>query len=145
MKATLQKNELLWHRKRLLAVKPRWKKVVNTACVTISVSEKFSITGPAFRHDLACQTMRWGTVSLPYRIWKRLVEDLVPELREEEITITAESFEIHFGTTKLNHPDIEVRKLDRLALEIPTDATPMQIVQFALGQDFRRMRKPILV
>ena len=77
---------------------------------------------------------------MPYKIWKRIIENIVPVLNHEEISIAAETFQLEFGGTKIEHPQIKVTRLDKLAVEIPVDAKPIEIVQFALGQDMRILR-----
>lgn len=142
MKVVVPRAELLSHRKCLLIAKPP-KKLSETAHVAISASEKLSVTGLGFSYDMACRSLEWGTVSLPYRIWRRLIEDMVPVLTEEEISIAAETFSIEFAGTKVEHPEIRVRRMDKLSLEVPADAKPIEIVEYAMGKDIRVLRGSI--
>jgi len=139
MKVLIRMDELISHRKRFMIIKLP-KGLAETAQITISASEQFSVVGPGFSHDMNCTTVKWGTVSLPYKVWKRIIENIVPVLNDKEISIAAETFQLEFGGTKIEHPQIKVTRLDRLALEIPVDAKPIEIVQFALGQDMRILR-----
>jgi hypothetical protein len=140
MKAVVSKRELISHRKHLM-ISPPSKKMAETAQVTVSAAEQLSVTGPGFRHDMNCKAARWGTVRLPYKLWQHIIENLVPILNDKEIPISAENYQMQFGTTKIENPRIMVTRLDRLALEIPGDAKPIQIVQFALGHDFKEVRQ----
>jgi hypothetical protein len=139
MKVKIKKSELVSHGKNLAIVKVP-KKLAETAQVTITVSEKFSVTGPAFRHDMECKSIEWGSVRLPYRLWRHLIDELLPSLSDDEITISAEIIEIEFGGIKILNPEIEVRGPDKMALELPADATPIEIIRFALSQDKRKLR-----
>lgn len=144
MKVQIQKQELLTHRKYLAAAKPTIKKVAKNSRITITAAENFSVTGLGFRHDMNCKTFQWGTVSLPYTLWNSLIENLVPVLDDEEITLAAETFEIHFAKTKIENAGIQVSRLDRLSLEIPHDAKPLDIVRFALTRDVRELRASVV-
>ena len=139
MKALVRLDELISHRRLFMIVKTP-KRLAETAQVTISTSEQFSVIGPGFSHDMNCKAVKWGTVSLPYKVWKNIVENLVPILNDEEISIAAETFQIKFGGTKIEHPQIKVTRLDKLAVEIPVDAKPIEIVEFALQHDMRTLR-----
>jgi len=140
MKAVVSKRELITHRKHLLIAPPS-KKLAETAQVTLSAAEQLSVTGPGFRHDMKCEAVRWGTVRLPYKLWRHVIENLVPIINDKEIPITAEYYQMQFGTTKIENPRIMVTRLDRLALEIPGDAKPIQIVEFALRYDIKTLRQ----
>jgi len=139
MKATIRRNELISHRKHLLMAKPS-KKLAETAQVTISASEQFSVTWTGFRHDMDCTAAQWGTVRLPYKLWQQIIENLVPIIKDKEIPVAAENYQIQFGKTKIENFKIVVTRLDRLALEISGDATSIQIVEFALTHDIRTLR-----
>ncbi len=139
MKVTIKKSELVSHGKNLSIVKVS-KKLAETAQVTITVSEHFSVTGPAFRHDMECKAIEWGSVRLPYRLWHHLIEELLPSLSDDEIIISAEIIEIEFGGIRIVNPGIEVSGPDKMALEIPADASPINIIIFALSQDKRKLR-----
>jgi len=140
MKAIISKRELVTHRKHLLIAPPS-KKLAETAQVTVSAAEQLSVTGPGFRHDMNCEAMQWGTVRLPYTLWRHIIENLVPILNDKEIPITAENYQLQFGKTKIENPRIMVTRLDRLALEIPGDVKPIQIIEFALGHDIKTVRQ----
>jgi hypothetical protein len=140
MKAIISKGELINHRKHLLIAKPS-KKLAETAQVTMSAAEQLSVTGPGFRHDMKCEAVQWGTVRLPYKLWQHIIENLVPIINDKEIPITAENYQMQFGNTKIENPRIIVTRLDRLALEIPGDAKPIQIVEFALKYDIKTLRQ----
>ena len=139
MKVLITRDELISHRNLFMTMKTP-KRLAETAQVTISASEQFSVIGPGFSHDMNCRAIKWGTVSLPYKVWKHIVENLVPVLDDEEISIAAETFEIKFGGTKIEHPHIKVTRLDKLSLDLPVDAKPIEIVEFALRHDMRTLR-----
>jgi len=139
MKATIRKDELISHRKHLLLAKPS-KKLAETAQVTISSSEQFSVTWTGFRHDMDCTAAQWGTVRLPYKLWQQIIEKLVPLINDKEFPINAENYQIEFGNTKIKNPRIVVTRLDRFSLEISGDATSIQIVEFVLRYDIRTLR-----
>ncbi len=139
MKVIIRKDELISHRKHLLIAKPS-KKLAETAQVTISASEQFSVTWTGFRHDIDCTAAQWGTVRLPYKLWQQVIEKLVPLINDKEIPINAENYQIQFGKTKIKNPRIVVTRLDRFSLEISGDATSIQIVEFVLRHDIRTLR-----
>jgi len=139
MKASISKGELILHRKHLINAKPS-KKLAETAQVTITASEQFSVTWTGFRHDMDCTAVQWGTVRLPYTIWQQIIENLVPIIKDKEISINAENYQIEVGKTKIENPRIVVTHLDRLSLEISGDAKPIEIVAFALGHDIRTLK-----
>ena len=139
MKATIKRNELISHRKHLLNAKPS-KKLAETAQVTITASEQFSVTWTGFRHDMDCTAVQWGTVRLPYKLWQQIIENLVPIIKDKEIPINAENYQIEVGKTKIENPRIVVTHLDRLSLEISGDAKPIEIVAFALTHDIRTLK-----
>lgn len=139
MKVIIRRNELISHRRHLMIAKPS-KKITETAQVTITAAEQFSVTWPGFRHDMDCKAVQWGTVRLPYKLWQQIIENLIPILNDKEIPITAENYQIQFGKTKIENPKIAVARLDRLALEIPGDAKPIHIVEFALTHDIKTLR-----
>lgn len=118
--------------------------MAETAQVTITVSEKMSVTGPGFRHDMECRPIQWGTVGIPYKIWRHIIENLIPALNEKEIPIAAETFEIWIGRSKIGNPRIKVSHSDKLALEIPVDAKPIEIVEYALGRGIRQVRASVV-
>ena len=86
MKAVILKTDLISHRKCLLIMKPS-KKLAESAMVTLTASDRLCVTGPGFSQDLDCRSEKWGTVSLPFNLWNRIVDKLIPFLPEEEITI----------------------------------------------------------
>ena len=143
MKATLSKDELVSHRNYLRIAHPKRKKVAKNAQITVTVSDKFVVTGLSFRHDLKCKSIQWGTIALPHLVWQKLIEGLVPLIEDEEIIITAENFQINFGRTVIENPHIIVRRADKLSLQIPPDAKPIDIIEFALAQDFRTLRNSV--
>ncbi|MFC1825309.1 hypothetical protein ACFL9T_21570 [Thermodesulfobacteriota bacterium] len=139
MKAVIAKKELLSHKKHLKVIKLS-KKLIEASHVTISVSEKFLVTAPGFSTELDCAAESWGTVSLPFRLWQNIVENLVPALKDKEIAIAAETFCLTINETRIEHPHIKVTHLDKVAPEIPVDAKPIEIVEFALRSDMRALR-----
>jgi len=143
MKAILTRSELVSHRNCLKIANPKHKKVAENAQITITVSDKFVVTGLGFCQDLKCKPIQWGTIALPHLVWQKLIENLVPLVKDEEVTIAAENFQIDFGKTRIENPHIIVRRADKLSLGIPTDAKPIDIIKFALEQDFRALRNSV--
>jgi hypothetical protein len=143
MKAGVSKADLLSHRGHLKIVKLS-KKLLERAQVTLTVSNTFSVTGPGFRHDLPCDPEEWGTVSLPYRLWENLILKVLPIVEEEKLTISADTFVLKFGKTKIDNPQIKVRGPDRLSIEIASDATPLELVHYALRSDLRTLRGSVI-
>jgi hypothetical protein len=143
VKATLQKNELLLHRKHLQILGLQ-KKMAKKAEVTLSVSEKFVVTGPGFSETLECKPIKWGTARVPYKLWAHLVENLVPATKLKEITISVGHREFHYGEMKIMNPAVCVAGPDKSSVEVPADATPLDIIIFAMRGDVGIQRKSVL-
>ena len=143
MKATLQKDELLLHRKHLQILSLR-KRMAKKAEVTLTVSEKFVVTGPGFGDTLECKAIKWGTARVPFRLWAHLVENLVPATKFKEITISVGHGEFHYGEMKIMNPAVCVAGPDKTSVEVPADATPLDIVIYAMRPDVEVRRNSIL-
>jgi hypothetical protein len=143
MKATVQKDELLLHKKHLkiLGLK-KW--VPGNAEVTLTVSEKFVVTGPGFSETLECKAIKWGSARVPYSLWALLVEKLVPASRLKEITISVGHGEFHYGEMKIMNPAVCVAGPDKTSVEVPADATPLSIVLYAMRGDVDVRRNSVL-
>ena len=139
MKAIVKRDDLIPHGRQIKNLKLP-KKLKDRSQITLSVSERLVVTGPAFGYEMNCTPIKWGTVKIPLKIWQNIVEKLVPVLHDEDISISAETFLIEIGGTKIENPHIRLTHPDKLALEIPVDAKPIEIVKFALDQDLRELR-----
>ena len=82
MELTVSTADLVGYRKRFLLAKLS-DKIAEAAKVTLRAAEKLSVESLGFREDLPCKPIQWGTVSLPYLLWEKLIKGLVPLLREE--------------------------------------------------------------
>jgi len=140
MEVRVSTADLIAHRKRFLLAKLS-DKISDAAKVTLRAAEKLSVESLGFREDLPCKPVQWGTVSLPYLLWQNLIKNLVPILKEKEITIRAETFHLKFGTTEFEHPFIQVSHMDGVSLAIPPDAEPIDIVMFAATKEMKVLRR----
>jgi len=143
MKATLQKSELLLHRKHLKILGLQ-KKMAKEAEVTLTVCEKFVVTGPGFSETLECKAIKWGTARVPYKLWAHLVENLVPATKLKEITISVGHREFHYGEMKIMNPAVCAAGPDKSSIEVPADATPIDIIIFAMRSDVGIPRNSVL-
>jgi len=143
MKATLQKDELLLHKKHLKILGLK-KRVPGNAEVTLTVSEKFVVTGPGFSETLECKAIKWGSARVPYNLWALLVEKLVPASKLKEITISVGHGEFHYGEMKIMNPAVCVAGPERTSVEVPADATPLSIVLYAMRSDVDVRSKSVL-
>ena len=140
MEVKVRTADLVAHRKRFLLAKLN-DKIAEAAKVTLRAAEKLSVESLGFREDLSCKPIQWGTVSLPYLLWENLIKNLVPVLKEEEITIRAERYHLQFGTTGIEHSQIQVSHMDGVSLEIPPGAEPIDIVLFAATKEMKVLRR----
>jgi hypothetical protein len=143
MKATVQKDELLLHKKHLKTMGLK-KAAPGNAEVTLTVAEKFVVTGPGFSETLECKAIKWGTARVPYHLWALLVEKLVPASRLKEITISVGHGEFHYGEMKIMNPAVCVAGPDKTSVEVPADASPLHIVLYAMRRDVDIPRKSVL-
>jgi len=142
MKAIVKRDDLISHGRQIKNVKIP-KKLLNSAQITLFVSERLTVTGPAFGYEMDCRPIEWGTVKLPLIIWTNIVENLVRTMDEEDISISVETFLIEIGGTKIRSPQIKLTHPDKISLEIPVDAKPIEIVKFALDHDMRELRDSV--
>mgnify|MGYP000288939770 CR=1 FL=1 len=143
MKATLQKTELLLHRKHLQILKLQ-KKMAKKAEVTLTVSEKFVVTGPGFSETLECKAIKWGSARVPFRLWAHLIENLVPASKFKEITISVGHREFHYGEMKIMNSAVCVSGPDKSSVEVPADATAMDIIIFAMSGEVGIRKNSVL-
>jgi len=139
MKVIIKKAELLKHKKTLKIVK--LSKIPDNSGVTLTASERFSVTGQGFKNEMDCESLQWGTVTLPYFIWQSLVKAL-SRISTTKIAIEAENGKIRFQTIEMHHPNIKVTRLDRIASELSLNATHIQIIQvtFSQGIEYERLK-----
>ena len=88
MKAVISKSDLVAHKKIFLKVAKPQRGMANETCVTLTVSDKFTVTGPGLSHAMECKAVAWGRTSVPYNIWKRLMQ-ILRFTPESEVTIAA--------------------------------------------------------
>ena len=106
MKPIINKSDLIAHKRIFQKVaKPRRGKG-NDTYVTLTVSEKFTVTGPGLSQAMECKVVAWGRTSVPYYIWKRLMETL-RFTSENEVTIVAEEGTIEIGKLSIRDPKIQ--------------------------------------
>ena len=139
MKVIIKKSELLKQKKTLKIAK--LSKVPESSGVTLTASERFSVTGQGFKNEMDCESLQWGTVTLPYFIWQSLVKAL-SRISTTKIAIEAENGKIRFQTIEMHYPSIKVTRIDRIASEIPLNATHIQIIQVAFSQgiEYERLK-----
>jgi hypothetical protein len=139
MKVIIKKAELLKQKKTLKIAK--LSKVPESSGVTLTASERFSVTGQGFKNEMDCESLQWGTVTLPYFIWQSLVKAL-SSIATTKIAIEAENGKIRFQTIEMHHPNIKVTRLDRIASELSLNATHIQIIQVAFSQgiEYERLK-----
>jgi len=116
-------------------------KIPDNSGVTLTASERFSVTGQGFKNEMDCESLQWGTVTLPYFIWQSLVKAL-SRISTTKIAIEAENGKIRFQTIEMHHPNIKVTRLDRIASELSLNATHIQIIQvtFSQGIEYERLK-----
>ena len=107
MKAMLSKSEFLAHKRIFEKVAKPQRGKADKTFVTLTVSDKFTATGPGLSHAMECQAVAWGRTSLPYIIWKRLMQTL-QFTSEGEVTIAAEDGKIELGKLSISNPKIQV-------------------------------------
>ena len=107
MKAMLSKSDLLAHKRIFQKVAKPQRGTANKTFVTLTVSDKFTVTGPGLSHAMECQAVAWGRTSVPYHIWKRLMQTL-QFTSEGEVTIAAEDGKIELDKLSISNPKIQV-------------------------------------
>jgi len=127
MKIIIKKSEMLKHKKTIKVLKA--SKIHPKSAVTLTASEKLTIVGQGFKNEMDCQSLRWGSVTIPFATWKGYFR-VLHTIPDEEITIEAEDDIIRFHTYQLKSPAIRVSHLDKISLAIPLNATPWQIIMF---------------
>jgi hypothetical protein len=139
MKVIIKKAELLKHKKTLKIVK--LSKIPDNSGVTLTASERFSVVGQGFRDDIDCQSLQWGSVTIPYTAWKGYF-NLLGTISSKEITIEAEDGLIKFHNIQLKSPKIKVSRLDKISLEIALNAPHIQIINMAFTQgiEYERLK-----
>lgn len=139
MKIIIKKVELLKHKKTLKIAK--LSKIPDSSGVTLTASERLSVIGQGFRDEIDCQSLQWGSVTIPYAAWKGYFRFL-RIISEKEITIEAEDGLIKFHTMQLKSPKIKVTRLDKIAPEIPLNATHIQFINMAFnhGLEYERLK-----
>ena len=139
MKVIIKKADLLKHKKTLKIAE--LSKIPDSSGVTLTASERFSVVGQGFRDEIDCQSLQWGSVTIPYAFWKSYFRFL-NTISSKEITIEAEDGLIRFHTMQLKSPEIKVSRLDKIAPEIPLNATHIQFIEMAFTQgiEYERLK-----
>lgn len=138
MKTTIPRSELVRHRKAFKVAKPD-KKTASSSIVTLTVEEGLSVTSKGFRQKLECDPIEWGSITMPYNIWDRLLQYLrrVPDKR---ITISAKDGQIEFQQLTISNKNIKSMRPDKLVLEIPVNASELDIIRFAFLHGTERFK-----
>jgi hypothetical protein len=140
MKASINRKELLRHKKALLPAKPDNKELLESHSVLITVSDCFCVIGPGFRQRIPCHPLQWGTVSIPYSIWSYVMKNFKHLSNANEITVSAANGELMFDNLSLNNPDIKIVRHDKNVLELPINADPLRINQFIFKYDADQLK-----
>ena len=107
MKAIVSKSNFLVHKRVFQKIAKPQRGTANKSFVTLTVSDKFTVTGPGLSQAMECKAVAWGRTSVPYNIWKRLIQTL-RFTSENEVTITAEDGKIEIDKLSINNPNIQV-------------------------------------
>jgi hypothetical protein len=139
MKIIIKKTQLLKHKKTLKIAK--LSKIPENSGVTLTASERFSVTGQGFKDEMDCQSLQWGSVTIPYTTWKSYFRLLIT-ISSKEFAIEAEDGLIKFHTMQLKSPEIKVSRLDQISPEIPINAPHMQVIDMACTQgiEYERLK-----
>ena len=127
MKAIIAKSDLYEHKKVLKTAKPV-KSLLGSTLLTMTVSNRFLVVGPGFEHSVECEAVEWGTITVPYITWDRLLQSL-KFVSGGTVTFAASDGQIGLDTLKINHPDIKVSSRDKIPLELPINPTPLDIMK----------------
>lgn len=127
MKAVVTKTDLYDHRNIVKSAKPT-KAVLPGAMLTITISDRFSVVGPGFEHSIDCEALQWGTITVPYVTWAKLLQSL-KFVHGNTVTIAAEEGQIQLDTLKMTHREIKVTPRSRIPLELPINANPFDILK----------------
>jgi hypothetical protein len=137
MKAMVPKSALVNHRKALkLARLP--KSMAEKATVEITLSERMIIVGPGFAEKLDCEAIEWGNVFLPYPLWQRVIQS-AETLRDETVEFSIQDGSLTIGPMRIGHPEIRVRRLERLGLEVPLNAGRVDFIRLFFRYDMQRL------
>lgn len=107
MKAIVSKSDLLSHKRIFQKVAKPQRGTANKTFVTLTVTDKFTVTGPGLSHAMECKAAAWGRTSVPYNIWKHLIQTL-RFTSESEVTISAEDGKIEVDKLSIDNPKIKV-------------------------------------
>ena len=133
MEVIIPKSELYKCGQILKAAK--LTKAAKKASVTLTVTENLSVIGPGFNQVLTCKPIKWGTVLMPYSTWEYLIRT-IRIIPEDEVTLEAEDGRIKIGDMEITGPGIKVTRKDKLPLEIPLNARPVDTLKlFIHGPD----------
>lgn len=138
MKAIVTKPDLYDHKNILKSARPD-KAILHGILLTMTISNRFSVVGPGFEHSMDCEALEWGTITVPYMTWDKLLQSL-KFVSGSTVTIAAENGQIQLDTLKMNHPDIKVTRRDRLPLEMPINATPLDILKLLSLYDLEQLK-----
>jgi hypothetical protein len=105
----------------------------------MTISDRFSVVGPGFEHSIDCEALEWGTITVPYMTWDKLLQSL-KFASGNTATIAAENGQIQLDTLKMNHPDIKVTRRDQIPLEMPINADPLDVLRLLSSHDIERLR-----
>lgn len=138
MKAVVTKTDLYDHRNIVKSAKPT-KAILSGAMLTITISDRFSVVGPGFEHSIDCEALQWGTITIPYITWDKLLQSL-KFVQANTVTIAAEVGQIQLDTLKMKHPDIKVTRRDRIPLALPINANPFDFLKLLSVHDLEQLK-----
>ncbi len=138
MKAIVNKSDLYDHMNILKSAKPN-RRLLRGTLLTMTISDRFSVIGPGFKHSIDCEALEWGTLTVPYMTWYTLLQSLKFQT-ESTITLAAENGQIQLDTIKMSHPEIKVMQRDRLYLELPINPTTLDVLNLLSLYDIGQLR-----
>ncbi len=125
MKVTIPRSALAEH-KKVISVARRSSKFIKNSSVTITASEKLSVSGMGFSATIKCTVESWGHVTLPFIIWEKIIKASL--ISDEYISIKAETGHIQANTFEFNHPLIHVARIDDNLSSLPLNASLKDVV-----------------
>jgi len=95
-----------------------------------------SIKGMGYSLEVDCIPLEWGRVIIPYTIWLKLVS-AIKQFKENEFELSAENGLLVFHRIKIRNPEIRVTNVNNIFLDIPIDATDIEVIShaFCVGID----------
>lgn len=139
MRAKLQRKDLISHQKTIKTAKSRLKAINDNASVIISVSDHFSVSGPGFKQKMPCESMEWGTIKVPYKIWNHLIRNLNKLSKDQEIIISFKNNAFSFASCVMENTEINSVNNSKIQRELPINPTPKMVLEYIVGQDHEQL------